>query len=595
MKAIRTMVLTMVAVAWGSAAGLAQVPKPVEPDLARLADGKGVQLFNRALTVAREGERIVARLDARAGDGGAVIEGVLASDAVIEVDLKGRDVAQQSFLGMAFHFVDWTTFDAVYFRPFNFRATEAERRSHSLQYVSHPANTWQKLRAEQPGRFEKAIDPPPDPNGWFHARIIVANAKVEVYVDHAAKPSLVVDDLGTAKSGGVALFVGNGSDGAFANLKITPTAPAGPPPSSTQDIFQAAGTGNLARVRALVEADPKAANARDSFDRTPIHVAVQYNQRAVIDYLISKGADINAAARHSGTPLDGPYEAGNQPMIEWLEERGARVTPIRFDVFELTPAIHRVAFPWGMMNNVLVFSGTDGAVVVDTGFSTRAVGELKKTIDSFSKPGARWVINSHGHGDHVAGNAIAPSAGAIITAATLKGDLAGLPITRDGEPLKGRSGRTLPAPCTLHAGGVDINLIPRPGLHSDADLIVYFPRESVADMGDLLLSESMPAVDDVAGYMAFLEDVLDVFPENTTFVSGHGRDLTASGVRAYRDALNAMIGIIRTNLAAGRTVDQMVQDDVLKAYKAQYSLLMFLTPDRFIPRVVAALQKGTLK
>jgi hypothetical protein len=114
-------------------------------------------------------------------------------------------------------------------------------------------------------------------------------------------------------------------------------------------------------------------------------------------------------------------------------------------------------------------------------------------------------------------------------------------------------------------------------------------------MGDLLLSESMPAVDDIPGYLAFLEDVLDVFPENTTFVSGHGRDLTAAGLKAYRDALNAMIGIMRTNVAAGRTADQMVQDDVLKAYKAQYSLLDFLNPDTLISRVVTALQQGTLK
>jgi Tol biopolymer transport system component len=46
---------------------------------------------------------------------------------------------------------------------------------------------------------------------------------VEVYVNGAAAPSLVVDDLGEASSGGVALWVGNGSDGAFADLTITAT------------------------------------------------------------------------------------------------------------------------------------------------------------------------------------------------------------------------------------------------------------------------------------------------------------------------------------------------------------------------------------
>jgi hypothetical protein len=114
-------------------------------------------------------------------------------------------------------------------------------------------------------------------------------------------------------------------------------------------------------------------------------------------------------------------------------------------------------------------------------------------------------------------------------------------------------------------------------------------------MGDLLLSESVPAVVDIAGYLAFLDDVLDVFPEDVTFISGHGKDLDAPGVGAYRDTLKAMVAIIRTNVAAGRTADQMVKDDVLKAYKARLSLLEFLSPDTLIPRVVAALQQGALK
>jgi len=217
-------------IGWWSGFGLAQVPKPVEVDMSKLTDAENVRLFNRALTVTSEDGRVVARLDARAGDGSALIEGSLLAEGIIEVDLKGRDMAQRSFLGIAFHVVDTTTFDAVYFRPFNFLAAAPEARSHALQYISHPAFTWQTLRAERTGQFEKAIEPPPDPNGWFHARIVLTAGRVEVYVNGAASPSLAVDDLGTAKNGGVALFVGNNSDGAFSNLKITPTSPPGAAP-----------------------------------------------------------------------------------------------------------------------------------------------------------------------------------------------------------------------------------------------------------------------------------------------------------------------------------------------------------------------------
>jgi len=514
--------------------------QPIQPDLGRLADGQGAQVFNRSLTTQKEADRTAARLDARAGDGGALIDGVQLGEGVIEVDLRGKDVAQQSFLGIAFHVVDWTTYDAVYFRPFNFRAAGQEQRSHSVQYISHPLNTWQKLRAERPGQFERAIDPPPDPNAWFHARIVLANSKVAVYVNRATAPSLVVDDLGEAKSGGVALWAGNGSDGAYASLTITPTAPPGPPPASRQTVFQAAATGNLARLRTLAEADASAVNLRTPNGLTPLHLAAANDQRQAAEYLISKGADVNAVARHSGTPLDLAYESERPEIVRWLESKGGRFTPLRFDVATLTPAIHRVAFPWGMMNNVLVFSGADGAVIVDSGFSTRALEALKKEIARFSPSGVRYVINSHNHGDHVTGNALAPGAAAVITSATLAAPPAGLSITRQTNAFRGRSGRTLPAGYTWRTGGADLILIPRPGLHSDADVIVYFPKESVVAMGDLLLSESMPAVNDIPAYMVFL-------------------------------------------------------DDVLKDYKAKYSLLDFLAPDTLIPRVVTAVQKGTLK
>jgi glyoxylase-like metal-dependent hydrolase (beta-lactamase superfamily II) len=573
----------------------AQVPAPIRPDLGRLAPGKGAQLFNRALTTQKEGDRTVVRLDARPGDGGALLDGVLMGEGVIEVDLRGKNVTQQSFLGVAFHVVDWTTYDAVYFRPFNFRAAGVEQRAHSVQYFSPPANTWQKLRAERPGQFEQAVEPPPDPDGWFHARIVLAGAKIQIFVDGAATPCLVVDDLGEAKTGGVALWVGNGSDGAFANLTITPTAPAGTLPESRQTIFQAAATGNLGRLRTLVEADGTVVNARRPDGLTPLHMAAVYGQRPTAEYLISKGADVNAVARHSGTPLDVAYEAENREFVSWFESKGARATPLRFDVTTLTPAIHRLAFPWGMMNNVLVFSGADGAVIVDSGFSTRAVDELKKAVLRFSPQGIRFVVNSHPHGDHVAGNALAPTPAAIIGAATLAAPPAGVAISPRSEPHKGRTGHTLPAGYVWRTGGAEITLIPVPGLHSEVDLIVWFPGESVLAMGDLLLSESVPAVDDIAAYLSFLDDVLDVLPEGTTFVSGHGRDLSAAGVRTYRDDLLAMVAIVRTQLAAGRTAEQMVADDVLKAYKAKYSLLDFLGVDTLIPRAVAALQKGALK
>jgi len=59
-----------------TAVASAQAPRPIEPDLAQLAGGKGLQLINRSLTIVKEGGRTVARLDARTGDGAARLDGV---------------------------------------------------------------------------------------------------------------------------------------------------------------------------------------------------------------------------------------------------------------------------------------------------------------------------------------------------------------------------------------------------------------------------------------------------------------------------------------------------------------------------------------
>lgn len=196
--------------------------KTIDADLAALAEGKGLKVFNRSLSVLNDGSRKGVRLSESPGDGVAYLEGVEFTNGAIEIDIRGKDVQQQSFVGVVFHGLDEKTYDAIYFRPFNFKTEDQARRIRAVQYISHPTYTWQKLRTEQPGKYEKPVNPVPDPNGWFHARIVVASPKVSVFVNDAKEPSLVVDQLSDRKKGLVGLWVGNTSGGDFANFKIIP-------------------------------------------------------------------------------------------------------------------------------------------------------------------------------------------------------------------------------------------------------------------------------------------------------------------------------------------------------------------------------------
>ncbi len=184
-------------------------------------NGIPTRVHNRHAISLKEGERDGIRLDENGGDGLAWWPETHFANGTIEFDVRGKDVFQRSFVGIAFHGADERTFDAVYFRPFNFQATDPARRNHAVQYISMPDYDWQKLRSEQPEKYEKPVSPAPAPDQWFHVRIVVAHPRVRVFVNDSADPCLEVNQLSARKTGWVGFWVGNNSGGDFANLKVT--------------------------------------------------------------------------------------------------------------------------------------------------------------------------------------------------------------------------------------------------------------------------------------------------------------------------------------------------------------------------------------
>ena len=189
-------------------------------DLAeRLTAGK-LRAVNRDVT-ALSGSRRGVHLTEKEGPGVAWIEGSDFAEGTIEVDVRGRDVLQQSFLGVAFHRKDDNTYEAVYLRPFNFRAEDPARHQHAVQYIAVPDYDWPRLRKEFPEEFENPVDPSVAPTDWVPLRIVVKGPAVQIYVGAVKSTTLEVRKLGSLDRGLVGLWVGNNSDGDFANLRIT--------------------------------------------------------------------------------------------------------------------------------------------------------------------------------------------------------------------------------------------------------------------------------------------------------------------------------------------------------------------------------------
>lgn len=181
-------------------------------------------------SVARHDQREALRLievDDKNRGGLALIDGVTFRDGTIEVDVAGRRgpyaaPGDRGFIGVAFRVdLPGKRYENIYLRPDNGRADDQVRRNHSLQYTSEPDYPWQRMRKEFPEKYESSVDVVP--GEWTRMRIEVSGTRARLFVNGAAQPSLIVGDLKHGLSeGGVAFWIGSGTEGFFANLRIAP-------------------------------------------------------------------------------------------------------------------------------------------------------------------------------------------------------------------------------------------------------------------------------------------------------------------------------------------------------------------------------------
>ena len=159
------------------------------------------------------------------GEAYAIVKEAAFHNGAVELELAGRPAAgaaggARGFVGVAFRLQDGQ-FEYIYLRPTNGRADDQVRRNHSTQYGSHPKFDFAALRQESPEKYESYVDL--EPGVWTRYRITVEGTQARLYVHGASQPCLIVNDLKLGdSSGGVALWIGPGTEGYFTGLRIEP-------------------------------------------------------------------------------------------------------------------------------------------------------------------------------------------------------------------------------------------------------------------------------------------------------------------------------------------------------------------------------------
>lgn len=225
----------------------------------------------------------------------------------------------------------------------------------------------------------------------------------------------------------------------------------------------------------------------------------------------------------------------------------------------------------GDIANIGFVVGSEAVAVIDTGGSYAVGLALKQALRAITRLPIRYVINTHGHPDHVFGNAAFVDADAttpgaqprfighamLAQAMAARGDAYLRNLKKQLGGAADRStliapGETVRDRLVLDLGRRKLELTAWPSAHTNNDVTVFDVASGTLWTGDLLFIERTPAIDgDVAGWLAAME-TLEKVPAIVT-IPGHGpatRDKHAA-LERQRRYLETLLRDVRTSIRHG--------------------------------------------
>jgi len=250
-------------------------------------------------------------------------------------------------------------------------------------------------------------------------------------------------------------------------------------------------------------------------------------------------------------------------------------------VEQLADNIYKLYYDVGYIVKVIASVGPDGILLVDVGDADH--GEQIKAKLAELHPGTpKFIVLTHEHAEHVAGGEVFGLEPIVIGHKKLRHNLTHGSYVWDEFGPEVLPDIAFRDTLTLHFNGEVVKIIEVSGAHTDDDIMVWFTGSKVACVGAVSNGSQFPSVDskgDIFRYAELVKSVIELLPEDTKIVPGHGPDHDMEGLEVVYQMLINTWGIVKEHMAEGKDVEAMAADSILRDYDSWQS---YTTSERWI-------------
>lgn len=256
--------------------------------------------------------------------------------------------------------------------------------------------------------------------------------------------------------------------------------------------------------------------------------------------------------------------------------------------------------PDGAGGRIGVLAGPDGIFMVDAQY-LQIGDKVLSAVRKIDTGPIRFLVNTHIHPDHTAGNATFAKLGAVIFAReelregmlrTQGGDPARLPVITYG----------MGDPLRFRMNGETVELIPVRAAHTGGDTMIRFVNADAIMVGDFYRNFGYPFIDvanggSLKGALEALDLTMKIAGPNTKLIPGHGTYINRTDIVPYRDMILGVQSKVQQMIAQGKTEAEVLAAKVTAPYDAKVpgGLLPAgngTSADRFVRMVYQQLKEG---